>query len=384
MNKLVKYIFPLLVSFNVFLSCNQDENNSTPELTYIEGQKVAIPTYDGYNINYRHPIVYNYQKDNSYHTAIYLIRQDDPFWIDKYENLDGKTIKVDSIKVPSEVFMGMHQNINEFGIIGIDSFIVQPSYMATNGENIFFEFSENHIKKYTLPNVHNNKKFIVANMNMNPINFKGHIGVGRLMYIEGAGTAEAFVDTVCKYNALVKFNFDNSEIEFFDEYDEILCDRKIENIFIQLKLRLLQDDRIVTLSPFKQEFHIFEKNEKRIIPFNFEEFDEHYFGTKDTQKEMWVNDYFISLIYNPLTHKYYVLMFEGDDYIEPDEFIKKPKQKRKYTILVFNEQLSIEGKINFNDTISNMYTGRLFPSPRGIFLRKQLKDKYEIQEFIIQ
>ncbi len=366
-------------------SCNTlEQKSTTAEISYSEGSSLSIPGYDGYDINHRHPVVFNYKKNGGIHTAIYLVRQTDPFWIDKYENIDNKTVKVDSIAVPEEVFMGIHQNINDFAVIGLDSFMIQPSYTASNAKNIFYEFSKNHIKLYELPNIHKNKTFIIANMNMNPINFEKNIGVGRLMYLEGNGDANAFVDTVCKYNALVKFNLNDSSVEFFDEYDDVLCERKIGNIFIQLKRRLINQQSIITLSPFKQEFHIFDGDKMKVKKFNFEEFDEHHFNMNDSQKEMWVNDYFVSLMYNPFTHKYYVLMFEGGNYIEPDDFIKKPKQKRRYTLLIFNESLDLESKLNFNDNISEIYTGRLFPSPKGVFLRKQLGRNYEIQEFIIQ
>lgn len=377
MFQFIRVFVSLFIAANL-LSCSNksDQKLPTTQLAYKEGMNLSIP-FNQYNLNYGYPVVFNYKNGSEVQTLLYVIRQDDPFWIDKYEYLNQETIKVDSFSVPKDVFMGDYETIENFMVNGLDSFLVRPSYAASS-ENLFFSFSKNHFKTHQFPSIHQGQRFSIADTKMNPINTNTTTLVGRVLYLNGKSDEYAFIDTLCKYNALVKLNLEDSSIQFFDKYDAVFCDHKISNPYIQLKLRAIINQSIITLSPFKQEFHLFKEGRMEIKTFEFEEFDEQYFNTKDPKKEMWVNDYFISLIYNQFTRKYYVLMFEGEGYSK-----EEPKRERQYTWLIFNDALELEGKVNFDKELSEIYTGRLLPSVNGVFLRKQIGGKYEIQEFMV-
>ncbi|MGB1295194.1 MAG: hypothetical protein ACPG6V_06905 [Flavobacteriales bacterium] len=236
-----------------------------------------------------------------------------------------------------------------------------------------------------MPDFHKGKHFLVENTVINPLDVTTDNALGMLVYSDYRdGSSQKNIDSLCANYALVKFHFKDSTVHFFEKYDDIFCKGKIKNPFVQFKLRLINDDNIIVVSPFKLEFRIYNQSEMEIKTFDFEEFDEHKFYLNNPIKEIWENDYFISLTYNSIKHQYYLMMFEGGDYLEPDDFIAEPIQNRKFTLLVFNEAFNLEGKINFGDTFSNTYFGTVYPSPNGFFLQKNTKNKYEIQEFIIQ
>ncbi|MCT4663722.1 MAG: hypothetical protein N4A45_00645 [Flavobacteriales bacterium] len=379
MNK-IRLIFIAMFMFSVAKTVAQE-----PTYTQVEYQskKTFSFPFEHHNLEFRFPVVTHFIENRNNQSYVYAIRQTDPTWIDKFSYHNKQTIKVDSFIIPQEVFMENHQHIEEFLVIGKDSFLIQPSYEATNGAHVFFEFSKNHLKRYDLANNHNGKYFAISKTHINPISYANHTLVGRISHLDGLLDMHTIVDTMCTYPALVKLNLKDGSIHFFDEYDEVLCQRKIEAPFVHFKERLFKGDSLITLSPFTPEFHIFsdETGAYSKKSFDFKDFDEHFYHLNNMRKELTVNDYFFSMVFNPFTHKFYVLMLEGLAYNETDDFIASPVQQRKYTVLIFDEALNLEGSYKMSEHLSMQFEGRLIPSPNGFYLRKMIGDQYEIHEF---
>ncbi|MGB1295195.1 MAG: hypothetical protein ACPG6V_06910 [Flavobacteriales bacterium] len=97
-------------------------------------------THNLRNLKHRHPQIYNDLYSQNKPTYVYVIRQNDPNWIDKY---DMSSEKVDSFIIPEEVFQGIPQRIENFSVIGLDTFNVQSAYESNKG-TVFFEFSKDY------------------------------------------------------------------------------------------------------------------------------------------------------------------------------------------------------------------------------------------------
>lgn len=384
-NDVVKWLFGFVLCVIIFISCTSSpiNENKTKQVHYQVGMEMSFP-FNQSRLYHGFPVIYHHSNNGTIMSLIYSIRQTNPNWIDKYEMNQENTIKVDSFRIPEEVFMNYKNAVQEFLVIGLDSFLIQPSYDINKGEHYFFEFSRQHFQTYLMPNEYKGQKFVMLTTNYNPVSYSNKQMIGRVYYLNGISENYSTLDTMCKYNALVKMDLRDSSVTFFDTYNDIFCDNKIDYEIVHYKMRVIKGDSIISLSPFEASFSIFTDQGKVIKPFEFEEFDEHFYEIEDPREELLKNNFFLSFNYNPFNKQFYLLMSEAVDYIKPDEFIQNPKQPKKFTVLVFDEKLNLQGKIHLSDEHSNMYDGILLRSPNGFFLREVVDDVYRIQEFIIE
>lgn len=373
----MKYIF---IIFIFCFSCgdNSSIHLKTDSISYTKGKLLSL-NYEYDSFGYPFPQL-SFENEKTY---IHSIRINNPSILDKYYVQEDELVLVDSIFIPNHCFGGVKNHIQDMEVVNDSLFIFQPSSFSRHGGNKFYHITNNELDSFMFQKEMNDKEVYLMSTKLNFMNLNSEFGVGEVKM----ETVSFDGNEVCKYPALALFYWNKeNEIVLFEEQHPDRCNNKLKEPLYQMYKRTVKGDSIITLYPYDQEFHIFNrKGEKVVKYFEFPEFDEFQEDKSNKVKQFVESDSFISFEFSKFNNKFYLVMFEANNYIEPTEFIAQPKQKREFVVLIFDEKLNLESQLNLSKRDMNIHNSTIIPSPKGFYLSVSTSEqKYILQEFILQ
>lgn len=388
LNKLFLALEVLVVPLVLF-SCHSKQGNQQQHSLLLGNRRFPIEIknrelsgnpYPKYFFNSADSSEYIYNMNPSFH----------PYIIKHKIATDTTLIKIDSTKIPPVCFDGIKGKLEQFYVVGIDSFTIRPySYNFEQLNKIFLVKRDTVVLAIENNPVEGNLRIEYSNRaSRNQFEYYNNTFIMKLGY-SYSNVSNSYL---LKYNHPVIGIIPGNEQETMKKcwnYPSYL--KEIEHpydYFCSNVLSTVIDNNLLLNIPIENKLYVINLDTYETKEIEIENSYLKTLPDKKIQnnfKRQFESDFYWQMIYNPFLEKLIMVQHVAAPYEKDDGFMVKDYKEDTKRILIFNKKLELESNFIFdNSQKTNLYF--IQPTPKGFLDLKHLSTngKMMFQEYIIK